>query len=81
MTGSEIDREQRYLTALYAYLDELRTEAVTRVDAEDEDTSAIWRAEVTRLAAVEDGLCFGRLDMLDGRTLYIGRLGGWPGAC
>jgi DNA helicase IV len=76
VTEGEIGREQDYVTALYAHLDRLRGEAAARAAGNDDDTAtAVWHAEVTRLAAVEDGLCFGRLDLRDGRTVYIGRLG------
>jgi DNA helicase IV len=34
----------------------------------------VWRAELARLQAVEDGLCFGRLDFTGGRSIYIGRI-------
>ena len=54
--------EQRHLDALYARLDEMRTAAAT----------PRWRA---RLDAAEDRLCFGRLDLTDGRRLHIGRIG------
>ncbi|SER21996.1 HelD family protein [Actinokineospora terrae] len=36
---------------------------------------ALWQAEVARLDSVEQGLCFGRLDMSDGTRVYVGRLG------
>ena len=80
MTGSgvdrEIDSEQEYVAGLYARLDALRDEAAERVVAAgDREAVAVWRAEVARLDAVEQGLCFGRLDMDDGRRVYIGRLG------
>ncbi|MBB5957226.1 DNA helicase IV [Saccharothrix tamanrassetensis] len=77
MTGSEIDIEQEYLTALYARLDALREEASTAVRrAEcDRDAADVWRAEVARLDTVERGLCFGLLELCDGRRLHIGRLG------
>ncbi|MEU5693281.1 UvrD-helicase domain-containing protein [Actinosynnema sp. NPDC020468] len=86
MTGSGIDREidieQEYVTGLYARLDALRAEAAGRCVAAraggDREAVAVWRAEGERLAAVERGLCFGRLDTDDGRRLYIGRLGLFP---
>ncbi|WP_461119572.1 HelD family protein [Saccharothrix stipae] len=57
----------------------MREEAAERLVAaragEDGEAVAVWQAEVERLAAVEEGLCFGRLDMDDGRRVYIGRLG------
>ncbi|WP_409492404.1 HelD family protein [Amycolatopsis sp. cmx-11-12] len=76
MTGSEIDLEQEYVAALYARLDALREEAAERLTAAGgREAAAVWRAEVARLDAVEQGLCFGRLDMHDGRRVYVGRLG------
>ncbi|WP_033400730.1 HelD family protein [Actinokineospora enzanensis] len=72
----EVSAEQEYVSGLYAHLDGLRVEAARRVEkAEDAETGAVWRAEAARLAAVEDGLCFGRLDLDDGRRVYIGRTG------
>ena len=78
MTGSEIDIEQKYVTVLYACVDAMREEAAARLAAARHaggDAVVVWRAEVTRLDAVEQGLCFGRLDMRDGRRVYLGRLG------
>jgi hypothetical protein len=69
----ELTIEQDHLNVLYARLDALREEAsaaLARGHAPD-----VWRAELARLEAVEDGLCFGRLDLTDGRRLYVGRLG------
>ncbi|SDW79514.1 DNA helicase IV [Amycolatopsis xylanica] len=81
-TSNETDRErvveQEYVTALYARLDALREIAATRLSAARDagrETVAWWQAELTRLESVEDRLCFGRLDMRDGRRTYIGRLG------
>ncbi|MFC3455078.1 HelD family protein [Amycolatopsis speibonae] len=72
----EIGREQEYVAALYARLDALRGEAAGRLAAAgDRESAGVWQAEVARLDAVEEGLCFGRLDMDDGRRVYIGRLG------
>nr|WP_221471470.1 UvrD-helicase domain-containing protein [Amycolatopsis umgeniensis] len=54
----------------------MREEAAERlVTGRNREAAAVWRAEVARLEAVEQGLCFGRLDMHDGRRVYIGRLG------
>ncbi len=69
----ELAVEQDHLNTLYARLDALREEAaaaLARGHAAD-----VWRAELARLTAVEDGLCFGRLDLTGGRRVYIGRLG------
>ncbi|MFC9252006.1 HelD family protein [Amycolatopsis thailandensis] len=83
-TSDETDRElvleQEYVTALYARLDTLRAHAATRLSAArdadaDRDAMALWQAELARLESVEDGLCFGRLDLRDGRRVYVGRLG------
>ncbi|MEU4446750.1 UvrD-helicase domain-containing protein [Actinosynnema sp. NPDC050801] len=83
MTGGgfdrEIDVEQEYVAGLYARLDALREEAAERLVAAraggDGEAVSVWQAEVGRLDAVEEGLCFGRLDMHDGRRVHIGRLG------
>ncbi|MEU7524251.1 UvrD-helicase domain-containing protein [Saccharothrix sp. NPDC042600] len=83
MAGGDVDREidieQAYVAGLYARLDALRDEAAERLVAAraggDAESVAIWQAEVARLDAVQQGLCFGRLDQHDGRRLYIGRLG------
>jgi DNA helicase IV len=72
--NSELGVEQEYLNNLYARVDTLRDEAVAAL-ARDDDTAPVWRAEIARLDAVTDGLCFGRLDLLDGRRLYVGRIG------
>ena len=69
----ELAAEQDYVNVLYTRLDGLREEAaaaLARGHAAD-----VWRAELARLAAVEDGLCFGRLDLAGGRRVYIGRFG------
>lgn len=74
----EIDVEQEYLTALYVRLDAVREEAAERLAARraegDREAAAVWRAEVARLDAAEQGLCFGRLDLHDGRRVHVGRL-------
>ncbi|GAA2998825.1 HelD family protein [Actinokineospora diospyrosa] len=79
MTGSEIGIEQEYVADLYARVDAMRGVAAARLAARraegDREAVAVWQAEVARLDAVEEGLCFGRLDMHDGRRVYIGRLG------
>jgi DNA helicase IV len=79
-TSSEADRElvleQEYVTALYARLDAVREQAAaTLSSARDRETAALWQAELNRLESVEDGLCFGRLDMRNGGRLHIGRVG------
>ncbi|MET0133025.1 MAG: ATP-binding domain-containing protein [Kibdelosporangium sp.] len=73
--SSEIDHEQGHLTALYAHLDGMRAEAAQRATSEDPEQQAWQLAEVARLDGVQQGLCFGRLDLADGRRVYIGRIG------
>jgi DNA helicase IV len=74
MTSSEIGVEQEYLTVLYARLAELRAEASAALARADQDNAAVWRAELARLDAAAEGLCFGRLDLHGDRRVYIGRL-------
>ncbi|GGK43928.1 DNA helicase [Pilimelia terevasa] len=80
--------EQAHLDRLYDRLDALRAAAGQRLRealretggtpatrAERESRVAAHRADEARLAAVEEGLCFGRLDTTDGGRTYIGRIG------
>ncbi|HET9517778.1 MAG TPA: AAA family ATPase [Actinoplanes sp.] len=80
--------EQEYLDRLYERLDVLRAQADSRLKAilletggtpqgrsQRDATRAHYVEQLAQLNAVENGLCFGRLDLLDGRTSYIGRLG------
>ncbi|GGS21890.1 DNA helicase [Actinokineospora fastidiosa] len=86
--SNEIDAEQEYLTLLYAHLDHLRTETDTRLAAALREVSSLPQAMSLRDAtiaqlssqraqydAVENGLCFGRIDFTDDTTTYIGRIG------
>ncbi|MET0237894.1 MAG: ATP-binding domain-containing protein [Kibdelosporangium sp.] len=73
--SAQTDLEQNHLTTLYARLDELHAEAVRRLAASDPAEQAWWAREVARLESVADGMCFGRLDLADGRRVYIGRIG------
>ena len=74
-TDRELAAEQEYLTSLHAEADALREHAAARLAAADRTTAPFWRAELDRLDAAADGLCFGRLDLRDGGRTYIGRLG------
>ncbi|MEV4196979.1 AAA family ATPase [Micromonospora globbae] len=84
----EIGREQEYVSMLYHRLDELREQAARRLTEElrttggtrqaqsQRDSSVRMYAEqVEQFSAVEDGLCFGRLDGEDRSRHYIGRIG------
>lgn len=88
LANSEIAREQAYVDMLYRRLDELREEAAQRLATvlrehggteqaliERESAVARYADRVARLDAAENRLCFGRLDMRDGRRRYIGRIG------
>jgi DNA helicase IV len=81
--------EQRRLDELYARLDNLRDEAAGRLgesrrkhvenDQERSQRDAethLYRRRLTELDAVEEGLCFGRLDYLASDVpMYLGRIG------
>ncbi|WP_051704278.1 ATP-binding domain-containing protein [Glycomyces sp. NRRL B-16210] len=81
--------EQARLDDLYAHLDRLRDEAAARlgesrlrhVENEQErsqrDAEAhLHRRRIAQLDAVEEGLCFGRLDYTDDEApMYLGRIG------
>jgi DNA helicase IV len=85
---SEISREQEYVAGLYERVDVLREQASARLAQElredggtaqsrlDRDAAiARYDGQLARLDAAEDGLCFGRLDLLTGESLHIGRIG------
>jgi DNA helicase IV len=85
----EIAQEQGYVTMLYEVLDRAReraTAALQRVHggpttgtdqaATERDSFArIYAGRASQLMAVERGLCFGRIDSVDGARSYIGRIG------
>ncbi|MDH6139212.1 DNA helicase IV [Kitasatospora sp. GP30] len=85
---TELDQEQRFVATAYARLDALRAQTAERRDqaltqatgahqaaAERESTAIELGAQLADLDAVEQGLCFGRLDLTDGQVHHIGRLG------
>jgi DNA helicase IV len=85
----EIAEEQRQVTVLYEVLDRARTRATAelrRVHAgattgtdqaatERDSFARTYAGRSGQLMAVERGLCFGRIDRVDGERLYIGRIG------
>jgi len=86
--GDQVGYEQAYLSMLYGRVDALRGETAARLatvlretggtaQARTERDSAFgeYSGKLARLAAAENGLCFGRLDFGDGRRYYIGRIG------
>ncbi len=76
------------MSMLYGKLDHLREQTPERVApvlrqsggthqarSEREATVARYNEQLSRYNAVENGLCFGRLDFHDGERRYIGRIG------
>lgn len=84
----DLRAEQAYLTTLYKRLDGLRTQADDRLRAilleaggtpqgraQREATRSHYAEQLAQMNAVENGLCFGRLDFAADQPRYIGRLG------
>lgn len=89
MSTEEFRKEQRFITELYARLDDLRDQAEAGV-AHALGTPGVGNAQarlerdvlvaeqsglLSALNAGESGLCFGRLVFKDGRDHHIGRIG------
>ncbi|HYN92788.1 MAG TPA: helicase, partial [Pilimelia sp.] len=85
---ADLDAEQRYVSGLYGRLDELRGLAARRLAtalrqtggtpqarSERESAIALHTERLAQLRGVEQGLCFGRLDLDGGRHRYVGRIG------
>jgi DNA helicase IV len=86
---SGIEAEQRVVDVLYARLDALRDEAGERLldvrrsgpsgspqnRSERDAFATLYEDRIAQLDAVEDRLCFGRLDLVAGDRLYVGRIG------
>jgi hypothetical protein len=85
---SEVSREQEYIGRLYERVDVLRDGASaglalalrqdggTAQSRLDRDAAVFRHGEqLARLDAAEDGLCFGRLDLVTGERRHIGRIG------
>ncbi|RZS87469.1 DNA helicase IV [Motilibacter rhizosphaerae] len=87
--SSELAREREHVALLYARLDELRERTAAQLDAvrrqevtgthqnrsERDAFATLHTDRLAQLWAVENGLCFGRLDRAEGDRLYVGRLG------
>ncbi|KAE8762894.1 HelD family protein [Georgenia thermotolerans] len=81
--GDDPTGEQEHLDGLYRRLDEVRAATRARRDAilatgpglERDEAGAALDDRLDRLDAAEPALCFGRLDGVDGRVRYIGRVG------
>jgi DNA helicase IV len=85
---ADIVEEQHHLETLYEHLDTLREEASaqltdallqnggTPADRSHRDSAtARYTDRLAQYSAVENGLCFGRLDFTAGEQRYIGRIG------
>lgn len=88
MSHPDIPSEERYLGRLYDRLDELiaqTREQLVRANAqvggtpqarsERESYIRLYTGELATYRAANMGLCFGRLDTVEGTTNYIGRVG------
>ena len=86
--AGELEREQAVVDRALARLDQLRADALRRERESLRPTGgspqAVYERDVTALAAAArrvdldaagEGLVFGRLDVLDGAPLHVGRLG------
>ncbi len=87
--GLGIGAEQHVVDTLYSRLDALRFEAADRLSevrksgpsgspqnrSERDSFATLYEDRIVQLDAVEDRLCFGRLDMVVGDVLYVGRIG------
>lgn len=85
VTAGELSTERQRISFLYERLDRERTAAKARLDAALLDAhEQRWHREVavrtlseqvSRLRVADEGLCFGRIDRVDGTCSYIGRIG------
>jgi DNA helicase IV len=87
--AGEQAREQTYVTRLYNRLDDLRRRTADQLDevrrrgpvgtpqnrSERDSFATLYEDRLAQLNAVENGLCFGRLDVEGGERYYVGRLG------
>jgi len=87
--GTELAREQSAVGVLYARLDQVRAEVGRELDrvrraattgtpaamAERDAFETLHAERVDQLRHVEERLAFGRLDLLDGSSHHVGRIG------
>ncbi|HEX3908136.1 MAG TPA: ATP-binding domain-containing protein [Mycobacteriales bacterium] len=87
--AGEIARERDVVAELYARLDQLRDQTRERLTevrrrgasgtpqarSERDAFAALYEDRLAQLEAVEPGLCFGRLDLISGERLHVGRIG------
>ena len=85
---TDLDTEQIHVSDLYLRLDGLRADSADRLARSLRETGGSFQARTERdvsvrmyteqlaqYSAVENGLCFGKLDFADGTHNYIGRIG------
>ncbi|MEV0569500.1 UvrD-helicase domain-containing protein [Dactylosporangium sp. NPDC050588] len=83
-----LEDERRYVAMLYRNVDTLRDVAAQRLArtqlhsasnpsarAERDASATMYRERIRQLEGVDERLCFGRLDLDDGETRYVGRVG------
>ncbi|ALV44831.1 AAA family ATPase [Arthrobacter alpinus] len=89
MYDDELAQERTYVHGLYSRLDELRAEKVEQLGevrraksmgthqnrSERDAFATLYENRLAQLNAVDDKLVFGRLDLDDGQSRYIGRIG------
>ncbi|MFF5703502.1 HelD family protein [Streptomyces sp. NPDC012794] len=88
MSNTEFQSEQKFITELYARLEDLRDQAERAVQGALGESGTGFQARLERdvlvaeqsgllsaLNSAEHGLCFGRLEFSDGRDHHIGRIG------
>lgn len=87
--GNELNHEQAVVDVLYARLDELRAATRSRLRdvrmqgavgthqnrSERDAFATLYEDRAAQLDAVEERLAFGRLDLDDDETRYVGRIG------
>lgn len=86
--SAELQHEQEYIDHLYARVDALRGQAASAVEEAQRPDGSTQQARVERdvrvaersgllaaLNAVDGSLCFGRIDLTDGASHHIGRIG------
>jgi DNA helicase IV len=86
--SNDVADEQAYVSVLYRRLDDLRKQAAERLAAalgerstnqqqrsQRDAASTMYFDQIAQYNAVENGLCFGRLDFTDGLLRHIGRIG------
>ncbi len=89
VTTREVAAEQAVVDRLYARLDVVRDDAARELDrirrtptantpqsvSERDAFDQLYSQRIDQLRAVEDRLCFGRLDLVGGEVRHVGRIG------